>query len=101
MFSGILCPSEGGLLLSQAELRHLKNTIWKTLFAIPEKQHMSGMQLPQCLFATVGAEIITELILERASPVIFKSLLLELMAFRLIPVIGPARKAKPDNYWKR
>ena len=38
-------------------------------------------------FGTVRAEIITELILERAGPVIFKTVLLELIAFRLIPVI--------------
>ena len=36
---------------------------------------------------TVRAEIITELILERAGPVIFKTFLLALKAFRLIPVI--------------
>ena len=36
---------------------------------------------------TVRAEIITELILERAGPVIFKTFLLELKAYRLIPVI--------------
>ena len=50
---------------------------------------------------TVRAEIITELILERAGPVIFKTFLLEIIAFRLIPVICPARQAKPENYWKR
>ena len=49
---------------------------------------------------TVRAEIITELILERAGPVIFKTFLLELIAFRLIPVICPARRTKPENYWK-
>ena len=48
---------------------------------------------------TVCAEIITELIPERASPVIFKTLLLELMAFRRIPVISPVRRGKPKNYW--
>ena len=37
---------------------------------------------------TVRAEIITELILERAGPVIFKTFLLELMALRLIPIIS-------------
>ena len=36
---------------------------------------------------TVRAEIVTELTLERAGPVIFKTFLLELLAFRLIPVI--------------
>ena len=36
---------------------------------------------------TVRAEVITELILERAGPVIFKTLLLEIMAFRRIPGI--------------
>ena len=40
---------------------------------------------------TVSAEIITELILKRAGPVIFKTFLLELIAFRPIPVICPAR----------
>ena len=47
------------------------------------------------------AEIITELILERADPVIFKTSLLELIAVRLFPVISPARGSKPENYWKR
>ena len=49
---------------------------------------------------TVRAKIITELILERAGPVIFKTFLLKLIALRLIPVISPARRAKPENYWK-
>ena len=35
------------------------------------------------------------------SPVLFKSFLLELIAFRLIPAICPARRAKPENDWKR
>ena len=35
---------------------------------------------------TVRAEIITELILKRAGPVIFKIFFLELIAFRPIPV---------------
>ena len=55
----------------------------------------------QCDLFTVRAEIITELIPERAGPVIFKNALLELKAFRLIPVICPARRAKPENDWKR
>ena len=52
-------------------------------------------------FHTVRAEIITELILKRAGPIIFKTFLLELIAFRLIPVICHARGVKPENYWKR
>ena len=36
---------------------------------------------------TVRTEMITELILESAGPVVFKTVLLELIAFRLIPVI--------------
>ena len=51
--------------------------------------------------STVRAEIITELILERADPLIFKIFLLELRAFRLIPLICPARRATPENHWKR
>ena len=49
-----------------------------------------------CFKSTVRAESITELILERAGPVIFKTFLLEIIAFRLIPVICPAGQAKPD-----
>ena len=44
---------------------------------------------------TIRAETITELILERAGPVILKTFLLQLKAFRVIPVICPARRAKP------
>ena len=47
---------------------------------------------------TVHAENITELIPKRAGPIIFKTFLLELIAFSLIPVICPARRAKPENY---
>ena len=50
---------------------------------------------------TVRSEIITESILERAGPVIFKTFLLEFIAFRLITVIYPTRRAKPEDYWKR
>ena len=50
---------------------------------------------------TVRAEIITELILERAGSVTFKTFLLELVAFRLTPAICPARRPKPENYWKQ
>ena len=50
---------------------------------------------------TVRAKIITELIPERVGPVIFQSFFLELIAFRPIPVSCPARRAKPENYWKR
>ena len=46
---------------------------------------------------TARAEIITELILERAGPVMFKTCLQELIAFRLIPVVYSARRAKPEN----
>ena len=45
---------------------------------------------------TVRAEIITEFILKRAGPVIFKTLLLELIAYRPIPVICRARGEKPE-----
>ena len=41
---------------------------------------------------TVGAKIITELIFKTAGPVIFETFLLELMAFRMIPVICPAKR---------
>ena len=50
---------------------------------------------------TVRVEIITELILKRAGPVIFKTFLLELIVFRPIPVVCPARGVKPENCWKR
>ena len=51
--------------------------------------------------STVHAETSSELILERAGLVIFKTALLELTAFRLIPAIYPVRRAKPENYWKQ
>ena len=56
---------------------------------------------PESLDNTVRAEIITELVPERLGPVIFNSFLLELITFRPIPAICPARRAKPENYWKR
>ena len=46
---------------------------------------------------TVRTEIITELIQERAGPISFKTFLLKLIAFRLISVICPARRAKPEK----
>ena len=60
----------------------------------------SDLAQPKMLI-TVRAEISTEFILGREGPVIFKTFLLELIAFRLIPGICPARRAKPENYWKR
>ena len=47
---------------------------------------------------TLRAEMVTELILERAGPVIFNTFLLELIAVAvgLIPVICPARRAKTE-----
>ena len=48
---------------------------------------------------TVCVEIITELIPERVGPAISETLLLQLMALRPIPVICPARRADPENYW--
>ena len=49
---------------------------------------------------TVRAEIITELILERAGPVILKTFLLELIAFRLIPDFCPARREQTQQSLK-
>ena len=49
----------------------------------------------------VRAEIVTELIPERVGPIIFNSFLLELITFTPVPVICTARRAKPENYWKR
>ena len=48
----------------------------------------------------VATQIITELIPERAGPVIFKNSLLEFIAFRLIPVIFHARFGKKSKAWK-
>ena len=45
------------------------------------------------LISAVRSEAKTEFILERAGPVIFKTGLLELIAFNLIPAICPARRA--------
>ena len=54
-----------------------------------------------CEDGTVRAAMITELILERAGPVIVETCLLELIDFRLIPVSCPPSRTKPENYWKR
>ena len=51
--------------------------------------------------AAARAETITEFILERAGQIFLKTFLLELIAFRLIPVICAARRAKPESCWKR
>ena len=51
--------------------------------------------------SVLSTEIITELIPERVGPVISKTFFLEFIAFRLIPVICPARRAKPENHWKQ
>ena len=59
------------------------------------------MRMSHTISANVRAEIITELILKRAGPVIFKTFLLELIDFRPMPVICPASGVKPENYWKR
>ena len=64
---------------------------------------LTELPLETKLLHTVRAESITEFILERAGPAIFKTFSLELRAFRLIPVICPGRGAKPEKtkYWKR
>ena len=62
------------------------------------RRHLSGLIYE--ILSAVRAEIITELIPERAGPVIFKTFLLELIAVRPIPVISPARVVKHENYWK-
>ena len=41
-----------------------------------------------------GLLTITELILERAGPILFKTFSLKFIAFRLIPAMCPARQAK-------
>ena len=49
-------------------------------------ERVSNLYLYLYLQYTVCAEIVTELIPDRAGPVIFENFLLELKAFRLIPV---------------
>ena len=96
----------------QQNVLRIKSALSNSIFmACPKKNSVFGRLSslpPNCLppppsktrFCTVRAEIITELILKRAGPVIFKTFLLELIAFRPIPVICPARGVKPENYWK-
>ena len=57
----------------------------------PKASFLVGLNRQRSATSTVRAEIITELILKRAGPVIFKNLLLELIAYRPIPVICRAR----------
>ena len=70
----------------------MPTTSTMALFSAPISLDHAGLQ--------IQFEIITELILKRAGPVIFKTFLLELIAFRPIPVICPARGVKTENYWK-
>ena len=67
------------------------------VFSFLPKSWQNGLDM----IHAVRAEVITELIPERVGPVIFKTLLLELIAFRPIPVVCPARRTKPENYWKQ
>ena len=53
------------------------------------------------ILLTVRAEIISELIPERVGPVISKSFLLDLITFRPIPVICPARLTRKQANPKR
>ena len=50
---------------------------------------------------TASAEFFAELILERAGPVILKTVVLEFLAFRQIPAICLAGRAFRENCWKR
>ena len=51
--------------------------------------------------SAIRAESISELILERAGPVISKIFFSGIIAFRLIPVIVLQEEQKPENDWKR
>ena len=65
----------------------------------PKKRREKGVSALN-FFITVRAKIVTELILERAGQIVLKTFLLKLIAFRLIPVICPARRAKPEDCWE-
>ena len=56
--------------------------------------HLGIEQRFSAILSTVLAKTTTESILERAGPVISRTFLLELIAFRPIPVIGPASPAR-------
>ena len=68
---------------------------------IPPSALILGTAKNATVIHTVRAEISTESILERAGQVIFKTFLLELIVFRPIPVLSPARGAAPENYWEQ
>ena len=59
--------------------------------------HLKSVDPKRGNSGSVCAETIAELILAWASPFVFKTGLLELKAFTLIPVICPARREKPEN----
>ena len=103
LFVGFLVYA-GGSLHELLWLSRLLTITWISLLMMSLLLACLFVCLLACLLTcphTVRAEIITELILKRAGPVIFKTFLLELIAFRPIPVICPARGVKPENYWKR
>ena len=62
-----------------------------------DASNFARVHVIDCCSSSVLAETITKLILERASHAIFTTFVLELQAFRLIPVICPARRANPGN----
>ena len=51
-------------------------------------------------YITVRAKIITEFILERAGPVIFKTFFSGISSFQTDFSNFSARRVKPENYWK-
>ena len=67
-----------------------------TRLASPRQMLVGGLGCCDDSGITVHAKTITEVILERAGPVILKTFLLELQGFRLVPVMCPARTVKPE-----
>ena len=78
----------------------ISSDLFRFVFRTNQNKLLSARPLLQ-IPDTVHPESITELSPKRAGPVIFKKMLLELIAFRLVLVICPARRAKPENDWKR
>ena len=64
-----------------------------TEVGIPHCKDCKARGLQQT-FSTVRAEIIAELILEGVGPIIYSTFLLELIAFRLIPLGSPKKALK-------
>ena len=97
--------SKALVLLVRMQIRHFRHFrqttpfFWRGTSTVYQKHRFRDPDIVKR--HTVRTEIITELILERAGPVIFKTFLLEFKSLQPDSCNFSARRAKPENYWNR